>query len=217
MIRPVMISSVLLIAAGLFSGYLRYVEQMPGQPPNFERIPLSVDGYIGENRRFSEQSYEVLQADTSLLRWYWAPTGESFWVFIAYFKSQKYGSQIHSPRHCLPGGGWKILELEPFALPVGDNHYKSVNRLIITEQSRRELMFYWYETRGGSVRSEFALKWDLMVNSLLLRPTDAAIIRLNMPMQPGESLAEATRRALIHIGQFYDDVESALPFAEQKT
>ncbi len=56
-----------------------------------------------------------------------------------------------------------------------------------------------------------------MVNSLLLRPTDAAIVRFHMPIAPGESLAEAAERVVAHIQTFSDDIDSALPFGRQKT
>jgi EpsI family protein len=138
-------------------------------------------------------------------------------LFVAYFESQKYGSQIHSPKHCLPGGGWKILNLEPFDLPLAGGDHKHVNRMIIGEGSQREVMFYWYETRGGTVRNEFGLKWDLMVNSLLLRPTDAAIVRFHMPISPGESADDATERVVAHIRTFSEDIDNALPFGRQKT
>jgi len=136
--------------------------------------------------------------------------GSPLWLLIAYFSSQKYGSQIHSPKHCLPGGGWKIEKLEQFRLPLPGG-YKTVNRLVITTEGRNQAMFYWYQTRGGSLSNEFALKWDLAKNSLLLRPTDAAFIRLTLPIEQGD-LEAASKRAADFLATFYSGMNRALPF-----
>ncbi|MEW6050219.1 MAG: exosortase C-terminal domain/associated protein EpsI [Candidatus Zixiibacteriota bacterium] len=214
MSRSIVIACCLVVAGGAFGNYLRYKEHLPDRPPVFETIPYAEKEYVGEERRFEAYSYDILKADTTTLRLYRGNQGESYWLFVAYFQSQKYGSQIHSPKHCLPGGGWRIDRLEPFALSLPDGGTKNINRLIIADREQRELMFYWFETRGGGIRNEFALKWDLMKNSLLLRPTDAAIVRLTTPFLPGEKLADATARGVVYLDVFYPAIERALPFGD---
>lgn len=209
--QAIILAAVILIA-GIFGNFLRFVEQMPDQPADFGKVPMSTDGYLAEEHRFSELSYDVLQADTTTLRRYIGPDGGSLWLFIAYFSSQKYGSQIHSPKHCLPGGGWRIEHIEPYKLALDNGPARDINRLIIAEADRKELMFYWFETRGGSIRNEFGLKFDLMKNSLVLRPTDAAIIRLTLALEPGENIDAATARAVEYFHVFMPSITDALPF-----
>lgn len=213
MMRPVIIASVVLLLGGLFGNFLRFTEQAPHAPSNFSAIPLNEGDYTGEERRFSETSYDILQADTTTLRRYIGLDGDVYWLFVAYFASQKYGSQIHSPKHCLPGGGWQILRHEPFELDLPGGKSKKINRLIIADRGRQQLMFYWYETRGGAISNEFGLKWDLVMNSLMLRPTDAAIIRLTLPIREEDGVEGATERAQEFFRTFYPDVAHALPFA----
>jgi EpsI family protein len=208
----VIIVTVLLLAAGAFGNYLRFSERRPDRQAAFEVIPLESNGYVGQERRFSDESYEILKADTSTLRYYLGPDGERFWLFIAYFKSQRYGSQIHSPKHCLPGGGWRIQQIEPYRLSLPGGVTKEVNRLIIADRDQKQLMFYWFETRGGAIRNEFGLKYDLMRNSLLLRPTDAAIIRLTLPIAHGETIEAATTKAIDYFSAFYPSIAASLPF-----
>ena len=212
----VVVATVIVFVGGAFANYLRYSEQMPDRPPMFESIPYAIEPYAGEERRFAESSYDVLKADTTTLRVYDDTLGASFWLFVAYFSSQKYGSQIHSPKNCLPGSGWRIESLEPHVLTLNDGTERLVNRLIIRERTNTQMMFYWFETRGGTVREEFGLKWDLMVNSLKLNPTDAAFIRLNYTVAPGEDIETAAKRGEAFLRTFIPEVESALPFAEQK-
>ncbi len=208
----VLVASLILLVGGAVGNYMRFAGAAPDRPPSFSEIPLERTVYYGEERRFSEESYDVLQADTTTLRLYTTVGGERLWLFVGYFASQKYGSQIHSPRHCLPGSGWRIAMIEPYLLRLSDGATHEVNRLVITDRDNRQLMLYWFETRGGSIRSEFGLKWDLMRNSLLLRPTDAAMIRLNTPFLGSETVDQATQRAIAWLEQFYPSIERALPF-----
>ncbi|MBN1211781.1 MAG: EpsI family protein [candidate division Zixibacteria bacterium] len=210
--KAVIIVSVFLIVGGGFGNYLRYIEQTPDRPANFDNIPFELDGFVGAEERFAEDSYDILKADTTTLRHYVDSLDYQYWLFIAYFSSQKYGSQIHSPKHCLPGGGWKIISLEPYELKLENAPVKNINRLLIAERDRKQLMLYWFETRGGTIRNEFALKGDLVVNSLLLHPTDAAIVRLTLPLAPGEDFDAATERAVAFFNAFRGAIDKALPF-----
>ncbi|MGD8922304.1 MAG: EpsI family protein [Candidatus Zixiibacteriota bacterium] len=210
--RTVIIAIVLLIVAGIFGNYLRYVRKESDSLPAFSTIPLDTSGYTGTEHRFADYSYEVLQADTTTLRHYVDSEGDTYWLFVAYFRSQKYGSQIHSPKHCLPGGGWTIEHIEPYALPLPNGETQQVNRLVIDDRNKKQLMIYWFETRGGAIRNEFGLKFDLMRNSLLFRPTDAAIVRLTIPLKRGDSMESATKRAIKYFDEFYPSIEASLPF-----
>lgn len=209
----IVIASLLVLAGGVAGNLLRYTQSRPQRQAIFELIPYEHQGFSGEERRFSDQSYQTLQADTTTLRLYQDPDGRPVWLFVGYFESQKYGSQIHSPRNCLPGSGWKIEQHLTFELPLGDGPAKEVNRLIISRNQQRSLMFYWFETRGGTIRNEYGLKLDLMKNSLLFRPTDAAFIRVNLPLSDSDDIDAVTARATAFLGSFYPAIERSLPFA----
>lgn len=209
--KAALFSALILLFGGAFGNYLRYVRPEPEFPPRFEYIPFESPGYIGQERRLPEYNYEVLQADTTTLRRYRSSSGRNFWLFIAYFASQEYGSQMHSPQHCLPGGGWRISDHRPFTFQLQSGESRTVNRLVIVQQDAQQLMYYWYETRGGALANEFAVKWDLAVNSLLLRPTDASFVRLTIPLSDGD-LEAADREAAEFLRQFHPHIIDALPF-----
>ncbi len=211
--KHVIIASLLILVMGAIGNYLRYAESSPDRPADMGLIPMQSNDYTSEEHRFDQQSYDVLLADTTTLREYRDSEGNPIWLFVAYFESQKYGSQIHSPKHCLPGSGWKIGKIEPYRIALPDGQTFDVNRMVITERDHKQLMLYWFETRGGVIRSEFGLKWDLMLNSLFLRPTDAAFVRLNLPMVNGNDLEATTREATAYLAEFYPAIEKALGFA----
>jgi len=212
--KKALVAIALLILLGGFGTYLRGHRTEPDRAPDFSRIPMEIDVYYGTEHRFNEFEYEVLKADTSMLRMYRQADGNIYWLFVAYFSSQKYGSQIHSPKHCLPGGGYRIVSIEPYDLELDDGRTITVNRMVIADRRRMELMMYWYETRSGVITDEFGLKLDLMKNAVMLLPTDAAICRLTMPMPLDTEIDEATEIANRFLRYFYPNIQAALPFAQ---
>lgn len=212
--KKALIAIVLLILLGGFGTYLRSHQTVPDRGPDFGRIPLEKDNYFGTEHRFNEYEYEVLKADTSTLRMYREETGNTFWLFLAYFSSQKYGSQIHSPKHCLPGGGYRIVSIEPYQVAIDAGRSITVNRMLIADRRRSELMIYWFETRSGVITNEFGLKLDLMKNAVMLLPTDAAICRLTVPLPQDADFSEATEVATQFLRDFYPSIQAALPFGQ---
>ncbi|MFH2035905.1 MAG: exosortase C-terminal domain/associated protein EpsI, partial [Candidatus Zixiibacteriota bacterium] len=162
-------------------------------------------------QEMADYATEILQADNATKRQYQSSSGAQVNLFSAYFKSQKYGSQIHSPKHCLPGGGWRIDKLEPYAMELADGSTKTVNRMYISLNNYRAVMLYWFETRSGSVRDEYGLKLDLVKNSLLFRPTDAAIVRITVDA-PNNDFETATQTGILFYNEMRPYLTAALPF-----
>jgi EpsI family protein len=203
-------SIALILIGGILGNVLRYTEKMPSRPVEFDNIPVSLDGYVGSDRQMEAYAYDILQADTTLLRDYIAEDGSNIELFIAYFNSQKYGSQIHSPKNCLPGGGWRIENIQPYRVDLPDGSSFEANKLLISVSDYRAVMLYWYQTRSGIIRSEYGLKLDLVKNALLFRPTDAAIIRVTIaggPKDFGDS-----DKIVRFLDEFYPYIEKSLPF-----
>jgi EpsI family protein len=210
--KKAIVAVAILVLLGGFGTIMRSHRVSPDRPPDFSLIPLETDQYIGTEHRLQDATYEVLKADASTLRMYQDKQGGLYWLFVAYFSSQKYGSQIHSPKHCLPGGGFRIESIEPYRLDLGDGAVMTVNRMVISSEWRSELMLYWYETRSGVIAGEFGLKLDLMKNAVKLTPTDAAICRITMPLGSTGDLDAVTAQAVTFVRAFHPAMQAALPF-----
>jgi EpsI family protein len=203
----------LLIVFGGLSYLLRYMSVKHDRPAEFDRIPIEHSGWQGEEHTFSEATYEILKATSSTVRSYTHPHIGDLkpTLFIAYFEDQKYGSQIHSPRHCLPGGGWGILSHIEENLTI-DDHEFGINRLIIGDRKHKQLMYYWFETRSGTITNEFMLKFDLFKNALFMRPTDAAFIRVTVYLPPGKTEQEGEQILKNFLSDYLPQIENSLPF-----
>jgi EpsI family protein len=209
--KKLIIILALVIPFGMMATILRYRVVEPALPSQLASIPLQVGQWQGEDVPIEEATAAVLQATEILLRGYQDPDGNYVGVFIAYFRDQKYGSQIHSPRHCLPGGGWVVADLQRVPFDLGVRKI-DCNRMTITKKTRVDQMFYWFHTRSGDLTSEYALKLDLVKNSLLLSPTDAIILRLTVG-QGRKSTAECQQVAEKFMQDALGEIRRALPFS----
>jgi EpsI family protein len=68
------------------------------------------------------------------------------------------------------------------------------NRYVIQKGLNRQLVLYWYQSHGRTVASEYWSKFFLIRDAMRLNRTDAALVRVMVPIDPkandGELLAE---------------------------
>jgi EpsI family protein len=171
-----------------------------------ETIPLAVGDITGVENRLDDEIANMLQASQTLNRRY-RQGNHPYWLFVGYFAQQRFGSQIHSPRHCYPGSGWNILRAtksERLGGPSGE--------LLIQRDKEQRVVLYQYLTRGGATTSELRLKVELTVGALLGRPIDAAFIRYSTPVGSGETEAAALARMDRFAQVIQPTIRPALPF-----
>lgn len=109
--------------------------------------------------------------------------------YVAYYASQRKGVSPHSPRVCIPGGGWQITDIERTQV---DN--LPVNRIVIKKGDMTQLVYYWFQERGKILANEYFMKWYLFNDALLLNRTDGALVRLTTMVFPNESFQVADQR-----------------------
>ncbi|MBM4117225.1 EpsI family protein [bacterium] len=169
-------------------------------------IPLSVGDITGVASQLDDEIADVLKASQTLNRNY-RRGDDRYWLFVGYFAQQRFGSQIHSPRHCYPGSGWNILSAakgERLGGPSGE--------LLIQRDKDQRVVLYQYLTRSGATTSELRLKVELTLGGLLGRPLDAAFIRYSTPVGPEESAAAAMERLGRFAREVQPTVRPGLPF-----
>lgn len=169
-------------------------------------IPLNVADITGVEDQLDDEIANVLKASQTLNRRY-RRGSDRYWLFVGYFAQQRFGSQIHSPRHCYPGSGWNILHAaksDRLGGPSGE--------LLIQRDKEQRVVLYQYLTRGGATTSELRLKVELTLGGLLGRPIDAAFIRYSTPVGPEESEAAAAARLADFAREIQPTVRPALPF-----
>lgn len=201
-----------VLGAGAAGYALRWRLSVPQvDTVHFAELPLAFSQYRGTEERFDAETYAVLHADTTTLRRYIGASGDPVWWFAAYFGSQNYGEQIHSPRNCLPGGGWNILTLDRVPVHFSDRGEVIANRLLIESGGTQQIMYYFFITRLGCVASEYKLKFDLARAALAFKPRDALFVRVSAPVRE-EGPEAADRQCLAVLTDGLPLLSRGLPF-----
>lgn len=176
----------LLVLVWLYGHQIRNNAVASEQSVDLKQIPHEIAEWSGKDFFFDDNVLNELRADQTLFRRYANDEGREVWLFIGYWRNQKYGAQPHSPLHCLPGSGWNIVSNDLVTLnatpgrPV-DGKSSMVNFASIANGEQKEGMLYWYETRNGLLSKELSVKLDLIKSKLLNKPTDVVFIRITSP------------------------------------
>jgi len=205
---------LLLGVTALWTHVLRTDRGHVRDDARLDLIPSEVGGRAAQELTIDPRSKRILRASRVLRRAYLDPSGgDAVELFIAYYGSQQTGAQVHSPQNCLPGSGWKILSRSRWFVPWKGTP-KPINEFIIAKRDSRQLALYWFVTRSDLLDNEFLLKWDLVRNSLLGSPTDAAFVRLVLPVGPG-GLEDARAELHAFCLDLLPSVDRALPLTRR--
>jgi exosortase D (VPLPA-CTERM-specific) len=162
----------------------------------FSEFPSQLGPWRGHNEVLEQVYLDQLKLDDYELANYSAASGPPVNFYVSYYNSQRKGEAVHSPRSCLPGGGWQMRDFDQRQLPqvtVGGQPLR-VNRTLIELGDQRQLVYYWFQQRGRVITNEFVVKWYLFWDALTRHRTDGAMVRLITPLSVNMSEAEADRR-----------------------
>ena len=176
-------SCVLLFGALLFLQFRSSGEAVPIRKP-LDTFPAALGEWKGREATILEvEILNVLKVKDYLMRRYMDPSGRSLWLYIGYWDTQRKGAQIHSPKNCLPGGGWEPLEADRVSIPIGGSSGAiQVNRYLLQKDRDKQLVLYWYQSQGQAVASEVSAKVQLVKNAIVHNRTDGALIRIASPV-----------------------------------
>ena len=111
-------------------------------------------------------------------------------------------NSIHPPAHCLPGSGWDIIRNEsvPLSIEGLPQQDASVKRLVIAKGTARQLVYYWYQSRGRVISQDWRKIVYVGLDRAIRRRTDGSLVRFTVPIYDerdgGEERAERTFRSL---------------------
>jgi EpsI family protein len=147
---------------------------------------------IGGDVRFDAATEAVLKADDYISRDYSAGSGRFASLYVGYYATQGAGATYHSPLNCLPGSGWVLGEPNTVEVkPAGRAPFRA-NSYVIENGPNRFLMIYWYQGRGRAVANEYVDKVYTVFDSIRLRRSDGAMVRVLIPFQGSERESEET-------------------------
>jgi exosortase D (VPLPA-CTERM-specific) len=190
----------------------RSAELFPART-SFVEFPMQLGEWRGHRDTLDTIYSDALKLDDYVLADYAGYAGAAVNLYITYYNSQRKGEAVHSPRSCLPGGGWQMRDFDQrgVANVSIDGRPLRVNRTLIEMGNQRELVYYWFQQRGRVITNEFAVKWYLFWDALTRHRTDGAMVRLITSLPSSSAEAEADRRLSDFISKIAPDMTRYVP------
>lgn len=170
----------LMAATFGINSWIRSPQKSNAQAVNLQHFPKQLHNWVAEEYTLDDRVERVLRTDQTLWRYYTDTNGKRVELFVAYYRDQKFGAQVHSPQHCLPGSGWTILRHGDIQLPL-DTIPAHAKQLHIAKNDENQLVAYWFYSGGNFVQNEFGLKIRLLTNALRGRTTSVYFYRVSVP------------------------------------
>ena len=210
---PLIALVLVLIAALPLTLMTKERTELVPERRTFAYFPLVKGGWMGRESAIEERILDRLDL-TDYIKADYRRSSDGYPVelYIAYYDSQRKGSSIHSPRACIPGGGWKISQLDKHQLHIdGPGDPLVVNRLVIAKGQSRQLVYYWFAQRGRIISNEYLAKFYLFWDALVMKRSDGALVRVITMVPEGQELAEADQRLQDFVDEFYSEIEESIP------
>jgi len=176
----------------------------------FAEFPTEIGEWNGKSGKMEQIFISALNFDDYIMADYHAAGGSEFInLYIGYYAVQRADKVPHSPKACIPGGGWAVKKMSRLDLPgikVGDQPL-SVNRLQIEKGEYKQVVYYWFQQRGRVVNNEYMVKLYLLWDSITRKRTDGALVRLISVVSPDEDMADVDAR----LSRFAKHVSEIIP------
>ncbi len=165
----------------------------------------------GRNHILDEKTLDILRVDDYVMtRYTHADDGRTVLFYTGYFKSQREGQIVHSPKHCLPGSGWRPIATEVISIDIPGlaNSPIMATRIITQKGDEKELVIYWYQVGPDYVAGEYGQKFLLIWNSIRYNRSDGSLIRFSVPVVNGsveetQQMAEGFIREMVPVLRGY--------------
>lgn len=190
--------SYLWIASALFVTFwginmtLAFAQMRPPRK-TFEVFPAVIGDWQGEQLYVSEEILDSLWADDYVqMQFKNTRTGDMLLLFVPYYEYQATRHTAHSPVSCLVGGGFaprsRTIIQKDFPPPFNQ---VQIRQMVFEKDWRLLLSNYWFQQRGRIIVSEYWNKWYLFWDSITMRRTDGALVRLEMPLRASQDVVAA--------------------------
>jgi EpsI family protein len=178
----------------------------------FVAFPAKLGPWQGRPSLLEPQVEHFLGLEDYILSDYTESGGAAVNFYVAYYASQRKGSSPHSPIVCIPGGGWQIATLQRTNYTSNDLKLRlPLNRVVIEQNSKQLLVYYWFVQRGRNIANEYWSKWYLFADAITKNRTDGALVRVTTPIYQDEPQSRADERLQAFLRELDPRLSAYLP------
>ena len=178
-------------------------------------FPHQLAGYTLANTfQSSSDVLQLLGVDDYIQYNYENSSKQRINLYVGFYNAVGVTGGYHSPKNCIPGGGWGIAEVKDVALRSGIEGRKesTVAQMLIRNGSEYQVVLYWYQNRGRIIASEYAEKIYQVQDALLQKRRDGTFVRIMAVVRDGD-IAETEARVRQFAEQTMTTLENHLPGA----
>lgn len=213
--RALLAAGLVLVLGGAATLAMPGVRMTPPERQSLVTFPMRIGDWRGREGSIEPNFLAILRLDDYLLADYADERegGSPVNLYIAYYNAQNENATIHSPKVCIPAGGWEITDLSERRIPGlgAGGAGLTVNRAVIGWGLERQLVYYWFELRGRQMTGEYAIKLMNLWDGLRRGRTDGALVRVSTPLPPDEGEAAADARLQAFLVSAYPHFSAYIP------
>lgn len=187
--RPIIIAFLCILVTTLSTLTIHHREEVIPSRTSFDQYPLEIAGWAGRRHAFQNGENDILKLKDYFLADY-NQANRNVGVYLGYTESQRRGFVPHSPKACIPGGGWEITDTKLHHIDIDGQKQFDVTRMVIAKGESKQLIYYWFHQRGRDLSNEFPMKFALLYDAIKLNRTDGAIVRFTTTIYKSEAQAD---------------------------
>jgi EpsI family protein len=181
--KPFLIMLIALLVTFGFSAVITMYRPGSVKTVDLTKFPTTLGEWQGRVLVIDKGVIDLLSPDAIFDAIYTNKIGTEIELFFSYINSDNKRGGIHSPRNCIPGSGWTILNSTEHQIKIG-NASIPATRLKVRFRQENRVIDYWYITRKGETSNDYQLKLYTMLSAVSLTPTDVAFVRFVAPDDP---------------------------------
>ncbi len=120
----------------------------------------------------------ILRADVNVQRAYQHTFGDTVWLYIGYYGTERGGTPEHTPAACYRAQGWRIEERR--TLEVAPERGLHVNEYVVEKDGRRDLVHFWFRShRRTGILGNSDRMLDHLLGRLFDQRADGSLVRVS--------------------------------------
>jgi len=183
---------VVLLATMTTSTIITFRTELIPLRETLTQFPLGLGDWSAREYRLPQETESVAGASEYYFGDFSSRSEGYVNLYISFYESQLKGQIPHSPKVCIPGGGWRIEDARKAHLINRNGESFEVTRLVIAKGEHKQLTYYWLKQGDRMYSQEWVARLDLVRSSIFKNRTDGALIRLVTEIDPqqGEQSAD---------------------------
>ncbi len=191
------------------------VKSIPILKPLSE-FPKKIGSYqLSDSYQSSAGVLELLGVDDYIQYNYVSPTDGNVNLYVGFYRAVGVEGSYHSPKNCIPGGGWGIDTVSEITLKQGidGNKQSTVSQMLIRQGSEYQVVLYWYQNRGRIIASEYWEKFYLVLDAILKGRRDGTFVRI-ISYSPDGNVAKTEERVKRFAEKIMPELQQYVPGAK---